>query len=1119
MTQLPLSRCHGLFGVAALMLFAVTLSLADGPPAEPYNPPIQPASNEATDAMRQFTLPAGLRVELVAAEPLLANPVAFYIDNHMRFYVAETYRAGSGFGVPDNRDHPFWVDDDLAAQTVEDRKAYYLKHRPQYQQLYTQHHDRIRFLFDSTGDGIIDKSTVFADGFNDILDGIGSGVLEHRGNVYYTCIPHLWLLRDTDGDHIADERKSLHYGYGVRTAFYGHDMHGLILGPDGKLYFSIGDRGANITTPDGRTVGTPETGSVFRCNLDGSELEEFATGLRNPQELAFDEYGNLFTGDNNSDSGDRAKWYYVVEGADHGWRMAVQYLSDRGPYNRERIWHPQHEGQPAWIIPPIANISSGPSGVTYLGTDSLPEGFRGSFLLCDFRGASNGSGVHQITMTPRGAGFQVTDLKHFVWGTLATDVELGPDGNVYVLDWVHGWRDPQRGRIYRIADPNHRGSAREAQTTALIREGMTGRSIEELIALLADGHMRVRRDAQYELAARGEAAVAALRGATGEDQPQLKRIHAIWALGQITRTGSASAQEAVLAAYAAQDDEVRAQVARTIGDVRIASAASQLQESLADRNARVRYFAAQALAKVGDASAIPAILNLLRDNNDADVFLRHAAVMALSGIGDVDALLRHADDSSAAVRMGVLLALRRLERPEIARFLHDGEPSIVVEAARAIHDVPINDAMPALAGLINTRPTHDDALLRRVVNANYRLGGADRAAALVQFAGNDNAPADRRAEALDMLMNWAQPSARDRVHNMWRPIAPRPEAQARQAIAPAIQALLATSADGVRRNAIHVAAHYNLREAGDRLLAIVLEAQGSGDTQAAALDAMARLKHPRLADAVTVALRSGDEKVRGQAYRQLGTLGAGDAVAALRKVLDTGSVSDGRNALSALAAMQQADADRIIADWMDRLLAGKVDKALQLDVLTAAQARNTPELGSLLKRYEASLDANDPLARYRIAQHGGDANNGKRLFFEKVETNCQRCHTIGGQGGGEVGPDLSAIGALRDRAYILRAIADPNADIADGFEFLTVQTNFGDVINGRFVSETDTELRLHVPVEGEVVIDKQDIHERSGTQSSMPSNLIEMLSLRELRDIIEYLSQQKTPAPEGGHGK
>src|SRR5213075_3230965 len=121
------------------------------------------------------------------------------------------------------------------------------------------------------------------------MDGLGAGILARKGSVYYANLPNLWLLRDTDNDGFADFKKSLSYGYGVRVGFLGHDLHGLTFGPDGRLYYSIGDRASAVKLPNGKTIGDADSGSVFRCNPDGSNLEVFAFGLRNPQELTFDD--------------------------------------------------------------------------------------------------------------------------------------------------------------------------------------------------------------------------------------------------------------------------------------------------------------------------------------------------------------------------------------------------------------------------------------------------------------------------------------------------------------------------------------------------------------------------------------------------------------------------------------------------------------------------------------------------------------------------------------------------------------------------------------------------------------------------------------------------------------
>jgi len=131
---------------------------------------------------------------------------------------------------------------------------------------------------DENGDGRADKVTTFADDFKTLVSGVAAGVLARKGDVYFTCIPNLWLLRDTNGDGLADFRKSLAEGFGVHISSGGHDLHGLKFGPDGKLYFSIADRGLDVIAGN-RHLVNPESGAVWRCNPDGSDLELVATRL------------------------------------------------------------------------------------------------------------------------------------------------------------------------------------------------------------------------------------------------------------------------------------------------------------------------------------------------------------------------------------------------------------------------------------------------------------------------------------------------------------------------------------------------------------------------------------------------------------------------------------------------------------------------------------------------------------------------------------------------------------------------------------------------------------------------------------------------------------------------
>jgi quinoprotein glucose dehydrogenase len=1062
---------------------------------------IAKASNEAQDQIKNFQLAPGLVCDLVAAEPDLCNPVAFAIDGKGRFYVAETFRINDG--VFDTRSYMQWKDADLACLTVADRIAKYQKYIPNDIPKYSAFPERIRMLVDTDRNGTLDRSTVFADQFHDLADGIGSGVLPFGNDVYFTNIPKLYKLRDTNDDGVADEITVLHDGYGVHTSLIGHDLHGLIVGPDRRLYFSIGDRGFHIEQGD-HTLAYPHEGAVLRCELDGSDLEVVHHGLRNPQELAFDQWGDLFTGDNNSDGGDRARFVNIVPGADSGWRIGYQWLDDRGAWNREKMWYPRHPGQPAWILPPIMNFADGPSGLAYDPGQGLPERFRDCFFLCDFRGGTTYSGVHALRVQRNGAGFELASVQKAIWSILATDVDFGPDGSMYVSDWVSGWNKTGKGRIYRVRTQQMQNDMALRNTANLLGSDLTQRGEAQLRALLAHVDRRVRQAAQFALVDLG--ATAVLADVAKSPDSRLARLHAIWGLGVLGRK-DAKALETVPALLDDGDADVRAMAARVLGDARVASAGKALVKALKDENARVQKEAALALARLGTnapKNTPQALFDLLTRNDDRDNVLRHAAVFALASFGDRDAVQARAGDANRSIRLGALLAMARLKDARIASFLKDSEETLRYEAARAIYGEPIEGAMEALAKLAYDEAPDADGIDWRALNANRMLGEVENAEALVHIANSANHPAKTRREALAILAEWPTPHGQDRVFGIWRPCT-HPHADiVLQAFGATVEHLLGD--DVVAAEAAKTAGALHLTDRAGLLVTYIADGKHPTDARIAALDALATMSAPELTGAVATIDASAPVPLRKRAVELMSHSAPEMAVPVLATLLDNASVSEQQAAFAALGDMQHASASALLGTWLTKLQAGSVAPALQLDLLEAAAKHD--ELKSTLTAREAAETAAGPLAPYQACLEGGDAKAGRKVFYDFEATRCTRCHTLGGQGG-NAGPVLDGIGKKQAKEYLLAALITPSANIAEGFGAMTIELNNGDQILGVVTKDQDGEVTV-VGGSGEPMKAKwSDIKKRTPNGTSAMPPMGGPLSKRQIRDVLAFLTSQQ----------
>lgn len=1099
-----------LLGTLALLLLPWIARGADAGAAPPYLPR------------------KGLALTLWAREPEVADPVALNFDDQGRLYVAETARRGTV--DIDIRSHPDWLVDDLSNRSIDDLRRFFRTRMSVAQseanaRWLPDHnrdgvHDwrdlmgiqeRIRLLEDPGHSGHATRSTLFYEGFHEEVTGVLAGVFPWNGDVFATVYPDLWRLRDPrhTGTPVAVE--SVAHGFGVHAAFDGHDLHGLVMGPDGKIYFSQGDNGFVVRTREGATLRYPNTGGVFRMNPDGSELEVFAYGLRNVQEIAFDEFGNMFGVDNDGDLADeRERFVYITEGSDSGWRLHWQFkdrgwraqtrVPDYNPWIQERMWVPHHPGQPAHITPPISNYSVGPSGFRYNPGTGLNDSYRGSFFLVQFP-------VQKITSfktRPRGAGFEMVGEHVLLSGMMASAVSFGPDGALYVADWDGMWNPDGKGAIWVLDDPTVSGSPLRREVRDLLHDGMRDKDSSRLQQLLAHPDMRIRLRSQFELVRRQEGSLL-VKLARDTALPRLARIHALWGLGQLRLRNAAGRLP-----FTDPDPEIRAQSARVAGGLRARSESPALIRLLADPEPRVRFHAASALAHAGTPSAIPSLVTLLESNNDTDPFLRHAAVHGLAGIGKVPPLARLASHPSRAVRIGAVVALRRLGAREVTAFLGDADPAVRAEAVRALHDDDgIPEGLPHLAALLDGNLTPEpEGVIRRAISAAVRLGGEQEADRLIRFALDPREPESMRGEAFEALAAWDRTPAIDRVEGMVRRTVPLPPASSglgRSRIQSHIRELLQTGGT-VLSEAVARGASENALAVDPLLLQTLANAPDQpAVTRSLALRMLAAADPQGTLPAVEQAIDSPIPELRPLA---LDLLAAADAKRFTERVttrFDLLGVPEQQRVLALAGRLKQPALDSLIRREAEALARGQAPRELALDILSAAAGRKITTPSRAAEPVSPPSGGIPPSPLLRAALYGGDPRRGEEIFRTHVTAQCVRCHDAGGEGK-QVGPVLKGVGSRGTREYLLESLIDPSARIAPGYETTRVTLPDGDLVEGRRVEETDASLTLRLP-DGEVrSIPKAGLQgiTTSGVSSMPPMG--EVLSPFEIRDLVAFLA-------------
>jgi len=505
---------------------------------------------------------------------------------------------------------------------------------------------RVVRCIDEDGDGKADRVNVFAKMEHP------RGVIAQDGKVWVLHPPMLSVFRDEDGDGTSDRQEVLVSG--LTTSMIDerggdHTTNGIRMGLDGWIYIAVGDYGFHGAKGKDGTMLSQRGGGILRVRPDGTELEVFAIGLRNPFAIAIDPFMNLFTRDNTNDGA--------------GWDVRVSHLIQTADYG-----YPQRFANfPDEIMPPLgAYGQGGGTGALSLYDERWPEAYCSALLTGDW----GRSQVYRHDLKPAGASFR-GDQSVFLTIPRPTGMDIGVDGRLYVASWRGGeasvYVGPQVGFLACVAPPGW------SPASPVDPKGL---ALAELIDGLCGPNAASRFHCQREILRRGpspETTRALTDLASDASRPLHGRVAALFALKQV----NGAASHGVLRKLAA-DEAVREFALRALADRKTeldGVEAAPFRAALADPSPRVRAQAVIALGRLGDVGAAPAIIPLtsrpegspmpatrpVNAQPDPDRAVPHLATRALVSLRAVEACL---DAIDGPHRAGALRALRSMHDPK-----------------------------------------------------------------------------------------------------------------------------------------------------------------------------------------------------------------------------------------------------------------------------------------------------------------------------------------------------------------------------------------------------------------------------------------------------------------------
>jgi len=1006
--------------------------------------------------LKGYFTPDGLKVEIVAEYPAVVNPVGMTFADDGTPYVLEWLPGGTNWN-----EHPeVFTYKDGSKRTIATMK------KPQVK-------DVVKVLRDTKNKGVYDEAKVVLE------EELPSSILLHDGWLYVSGRGSVRRYKQSRENGPYDLKEIVAQGF---CGFHHHQVSGLSIGNDSWLYITAGDDDNYVEGSDGSRATVLRTGAVFRCQPDGSQMQAFSMGYRNPyRDVAFDNVFNIFHADNDNEDGTKfmgCRLMHVAEESDFGWRL----------YQGARCCRPDPVrgaafGElPGKLTPMLKTGRGAPAGLLIYNDTRFPEHYQGLLYYPDVYRKL----IRAYKVSRYGSTFHVVNELEFMKSDdplfRPCQMVLGPDGAMYIVDWrtdsggagqLAG--DGKHGRIYRVS------WAGNAEFPAIPLRGMDHwakiqRAAEgELFKLLASEDQSDRLKAQRELVNRGSRSRPTLvKMLLGHEEPLRTRIACLGAL------------------QAFWNDDIR----------------DAFIKLLRDGEPDLRRLAAEGLSlhcKPGDQEAETA---LLKNLGEPDLAARRAFALAmgrLGGTGAADALVnafKFDTENDTYLRDGYIRAIERLGKPGIERLVGLAESGVekdrehVIEAFLALRSRAAAEALPALIKYPHNS-TEQKVNLIKSYN-NYLLDPPLSLTPLLDYLSKeDDAPVAVMLAGLEVLSGAGQLKG-DKAENL-------------------LLALLDNSEGAARLAAVHIVETGKVAKAGPRLAKLLGDPNLPPAERTTLVKALRALNDKSAVPVLKEVLGGQADTpeaalLRLEAFRTLVALDSAAGQDVAKTVLDEKDLALQGEAVVFLGS--KADGAKLVAE---RFLAKKLPRELLPQVSDALRKHTakSPELTNLLNDVMKgglliALNKEEIERVEKLVKTKGSPQRGKTLYLNSKTLACIKCHRLEGVGG-SVGPDLTRLWDTHSVEKIMESIIDPSKEIKEGFHTYVATTKKGQVFTGLKITQNADEVVLRDANAQDIRIAAKDLEELTmSKQSLMPDNVIAQLTFDQFIDLVAFLKDRKS---------